>query len=71
MKYGERIRERSPYAAATTQLTAVASRPPIEQRMSEKVATPYVRTHTKTGSKATHQEATGAFDHHSIEEKHA
>lgn len=71
MKYGERIREKSPYAAATTQLAAEASRPPLEQRMSEKVATPYVRTHTKTGSKGTHQDATSVAEHHSIEEKDA
>ncbi|KII92919.1 hypothetical protein PLICRDRAFT_134932 [Plicaturopsis crispa FD-325 SS-3] len=48
MKYGERIRERSPYAAATTQLEAAARRPPIEERISEKVHTPYVKHHDTT-----------------------
>ncbi|KAF9024515.1 MFS general substrate transporter [Hymenopellis radicata] len=40
MKYGERIRERSPYAAATSAVTAA----PLQQRLSEKVDMPYAKT---------------------------
>ena len=65
MKYGERIRERSPYAAATTQIASTVTSPPLEKRLSDVVSTPYAK------KSAQHDRRPHDTQIQSVEEKHA